>query len=78
MVLIGVRKCENKYYFLLQNWLEKKYFIEVSAEYMHHCGAQITFITKKISMRKNDLVHLIYNSPYGETNLDTAEDTAER
>ena len=59
MVLIGVRKYKNKYNFLLQNWWENKYFIEVSPEYMHHCGAQITFIDKKISTRKNGLVHLI-------------------
>lgn len=53
MVLIGARKSSlGEYFFLLQNWWEGKYFIEVSGEYMHRCSAMITFVRKTITRKQ--------------------------
>lgn len=50
MVLFGVRRtAAGEYFFLLQNWWKDRHFIEVSAEYMHYCGAIITFGSKAIT-----------------------------
>jgi hypothetical protein len=73
MVLIGARKTsEGEYFFLLQNWWEGRYFIEVSAEYMHHCGAQITFVKKGI-IRKKELITFLCEALYAETSADASE-----
>ena len=77
MVLIGARRSVEGHYFLLQNCWQDRHFIEVSAEYMHHCGATITFVNKAIITRKDDLIHLSCRSPYGETNLDNDETSVE-
>lgn len=53
MVLIGARKSSlGEYFFLLQNWWEGKYFIEVSGEYMHRCSAITTFAEEDIISSK--------------------------
>ena len=45
VVLIGAR------FFLLQNWWETKYFVEMSGDCMYQCGALITFVNVPISRR---------------------------
>ena len=57
MVHIGSRISVEGYFFLIQNWWQDRHFIEVSAEYMHHCGAIITSVNKTITMRRDDLIH---------------------
>jgi hypothetical protein len=78
MVLIGARKTsEGEYYFLLQNWWQGRYFIEVSGEYMHHCQAQITFVKKAIT-RKCELTTFLSEALYAETSADASETCYER
>jgi hypothetical protein len=73
MVLIGARKTsEGEYFFLLQNWWEGRYFIEVSGEYMHHCEAQITVVKKGI-IRKKELTTFLSEALYAETSADASE-----
>ena len=73
MVLIGARKSsEGKYFFLLQNWWEGRYFIEVSGEYMHHCEAQITFVKEAIT-RNCNLTTLLSESVYSKSSADASE-----
>lgn len=76
MVLIGARKTvEQKYYFLLQNWWENKYFVEVSAEYMYHCEGSINFVRKPITRSNNLQTNM---ASYAETSIDAPESSAER
>lgn len=78
MVLIGGRKSSvGEYFFLLQNWWEGKYFIEVSAEYMHRCNAIITFVKKTIT-RKQEISDYVCDALYSETSADAAETIFER
>ena len=78
MVLIGARKSTaGEYFFLLQNWWEGRYFIEVSGEYMSHCDAMITFVKKAI-IRKLELSTFICNALYAETSADAAETCYEK
>ena len=78
MVLIGARKTsEGEYYFLLQNWWEGRYFIEVSGEYFHHCQAQITFV-KKVITRKCELTSFLSEALYAETSADASDTCQER
>ena len=73
MVLIGARKTTSgDYFFLLQNWWEGRYFIEVSGEYLHHCQAEITFVKKAIT-RKRELATLLCDALYAETSADASE-----
>jgi hypothetical protein len=45
MVLIGARTDSNdRRWFLLQNWWQKKQFVEVSEEYLEACGATVYFV----------------------------------
>ena len=76
MVLIGARKSrDKKYYFLLQNWWESKYFIEVSGECMYYCGGAITFINKPFARTSNLPTYI---ASYAETSIDTPESSFER
>lgn len=78
MVLIGARKSSTgEYFFLLQNWWEGKYFIEVSGEYMHLCDAKITFVKKAIT-RKYELTNYVCDALYSETTADASETFYER
>ena len=78
MVLIGARKSTaGEYFFLLQNWWEGRYFIEVSGEYMSHCDAMITFVKKAI-IRKLELSTFICDALYAETSADAAETCYEK
>ena len=71
MLLIGARKdAHGQYYFLLQNWWDSKYFIEVSAEYLYYCRANMMYVTKDINSRRADLSVYTYVSPYAETSID--------
>ena len=89
MVLIGIRKEvslnenreeESKYYYLLQNWWQSQYFVEVDALYMFHCEPKITFVLKSLTeytYDKNQLneVHLYVDfSPYAETCFEMEEE----
>eukprot|EP01041_Mallomonas_annulata_P008127 gene8127-16682_t len=80
MILIGARKTiSGEYYFLLQNWWEVKYFIEVSSKYLFQCGATITFVNTPInSTRKVELEPLLCNASYAETGAAACEMIYER
>ena len=78
MVLIGGRKTvDGEYLFLLQNWWEGRYFVEVSGEYMHHCQAEITFVKKAIT-RRRELTTFLCDALYAETSADASETLYER
>ena len=77
MVLIGARKSEGSYFFLLQNWWDGRYFIEVSGEYMYHCEAKITFVNKAIT-RKLEMTSYLSEALYAETSADASETSYER
>lgn len=44
MTLVGHRVAAGTSFFLLQNWWEKKQFVEVDANYLKASGAYFTFI----------------------------------
>ena len=78
MVLIGARKTQaGEYFFLLQNWWEGRYFIEVSGEYLSCCGAMIVFVNKPFG-RRPELSALLCDAMYAETSVDAAEKYYER
>jgi len=46
LLLVGYRYLQGgDIRYLLQNWWEKKSFVEVDADYMRHCGSVVTFCT---------------------------------
>jgi hypothetical protein len=60
MAFVGHRsdKVKNKSYFLLQNWWQKKQFVEVDEEYLKHSGAIVTFIeTPQTHIPDNFSIH---------------------
>jgi hypothetical protein len=80
MVLIGYRlvtgKDGDEVIFLLQNWWEDRYFIEVSASYFAECGGSITLVTScsdciPRSFPKTD-------AEYAETSTDSREQIFEK
>lgn len=77
MVLIGARKSNDNNFFLLQNWWDGRYFIEVSGEYMYHCHAKIIFVNKAIT-RKLDLTSFLCQALFAETDADASETSYER
>ena len=78
MVLIGARKSSvGECFFLIQNWWEVKYFIEVSGDYMHRCLAIITFVKKDIT-RKQVMSEYVCDALYSETSADASETFFER
>jgi hypothetical protein len=78
MVLIGARKTlSGDYFFLLQNWWEGRYFIEVSGEYLYYSEAKITFVEKAVT-RKFELTSLLTDALYAETSADARETFFER
>jgi len=44
MVLVGMKRKNNEYFLLLQNWWEKLQFVEMSAEYFVSSKAGLTWI----------------------------------
>lgn len=51
MILIGMRTeiddtGNTFYYFLIQNWWDTQYFVEVDAEYLGSCRHNIVFVKK--------------------------------
>jgi hypothetical protein len=71
MVLIGARKHNDEYYFLLQNWWHNRYFIEVSGEYMHSAECTIYFLENNISEIPSEFP--VVSSLYAETTMDACE-----
>ena len=50
MLLIGTRKTDDdEYFFLLQNWWEGRFFVEVSADYLYSSEATISFVEEDIT-----------------------------
>ena len=50
MVVIGGRRTNNKLFILLQNWWESMQLVEVSADYLSNCGAQIHFVCESFQL----------------------------
>ncbi len=72
MLLIGGRKSDTgEFFFLLQNWWEKRFFIEVTAEYLYSSEAIISFVEEENKDIPSTFV--CTNSPYSETTTDTSE-----
>lgn len=89
LVLIGIRKEivtnaygeeQSQYFYLLQNWWQEQYFVEVDAEYMFYCRPSITFIVKDLTEyaydknQLNDISPYIDFSPYAETCIEMEEE----
>lgn len=73
MVMIGGRKCpEHKFVFLLQNWWDKRYFIEVSAKYVAS-GASICFVDPACEIRNIPDEYPVILDHYAETDADVGE-----
>lgn len=72
MMLIGCRKnAQGEFVFLMQNWWNNRYFIEVSAAYLESARSTITFID-------NDIPYIPESFPvvfdlYAETSIDICE-----
>ena len=71
MVMIGYRQRGDEYVFLLQNWWEGRYFIEVSESYLAQADANIVFITEDLTEIPANLPTI--NEPYMETDADCPE-----
>ena len=48
MLIIGYRKVDDEYRFLLQNWWKDRYFIEVSERYAAQAEAEYIFVTQNL------------------------------
>ena len=57
MLIIGARRAGDNYFFLLQNWHARKQFLEVSAEYLAHCCAEVYFV------RSTQVITLAHATP---------------
>mmetsp|Transcript_22727 Transcript_22727/g.32644 ORF Transcript_22727/g.32644 Transcript_22727/m.32644 type:complete len:333 (-) Transcript_22727:181-1179(-) len=72
MLLIGGRQAaDGQFYFLLQNWWQDRFFIEVSAEYLYSSEATISFVEEEIKSIPETFT--CTNSPYSETTADACE-----
>lgn len=72
MVLIGGRKNkEGEFVFLMQNWWNNRYFIEVSAAYFESARSTIAFIDSDISYIP-DSFPVVFDL-YAETSVDICE-----
>jgi hypothetical protein len=71
MLLIGAREANGSFFFLLQNWWEDKFFVEVSAEYMFSSNALISFVAENIV--EIPTTFACTNCPYSETSIDACE-----
>jgi len=72
MLLIGTRKTDDdEYFFLLQNWWEGRFFVEVSADYLYSSEATISFVEEDIT--EIPTAFACTNSPYSETATDVRE-----
>jgi len=72
MVLIGVRGEGNGRRFLLQNWWVRKQFVEVDAEYLEGCEAQIHFVRTPQGGFREELPQAA--GMYAETDMIDGED----
>jgi hypothetical protein len=74
LVLIGARKGKDgEYYFLLQNWWESRYFIEVSGQYLSQCDARISFFLGERIERHEVIADFLYQATFAETCADVQE-----
>lgn len=72
MLLIGGRiAADGSFYFLMQNWWENRFFIEVSADYLYSSESTISFIEEDI--QNIPVAFVCTNSPYLETTIDACE-----
>lgn len=74
MLIIGARRAGDNYFFLLQNWHARKQFLEVSAEYLAHCCAEVYFV------RPTQVITLAHATPltdYPATECAIVESDAE-
>jgi hypothetical protein len=78
MLVIGghYSQVSGKYFFLLQNWWEKRFFIEVSAEYLVSVQAEIIFAIDSVTSIPKEFKCI--DSPYVETAVDVGERLDER
>jgi hypothetical protein len=54
MLIIGGRKDgSGRYFFLIQNWWSNSQVIEVSAEYLAYCRAQVHYVVEKVTGLKS-------------------------
>jgi hypothetical protein len=67
----GRRTVNGEYFFLLQNWWSKRFFIEVSAEYLASTRAIIVFVNDEVVAIPANFNCI--NAPCAETCCDTAE-----
>jgi hypothetical protein len=75
MVLIGARRDENgEYFFLVQNWWESRYFMELSGRYLAACDAKIIFLRKNIILERKEVFNgLLNDAVFAETCADASE-----
>jgi hypothetical protein len=71
MLIVGGRKSEDEYYFLLQNWWSGRYFIEVSSTYLQETDSVLTFVRADIESIPEDLPTT--RATYAETTADCSE-----
>jgi hypothetical protein len=73
MVLIGIRATsDGRHMFLLQNWWKRRYFIEVSSEYLAKTAEPlITFIESEIDAIPKEFP--VMKATYAETQIDISE-----
>ena len=76
MVLIGARKEWGRFWFLLQNWWDRRYFIEVDWEYLQSSDCRIVFVMSSAIPPPTSSFTCVTSS-YAETNTDTGEDLDE-
>ena len=59
MILIGYRKENDRNYFLLQNWWEKKQLVELDEEYLESCSPDLYYVkTPQTKIRYNYQINL--------------------
>lgn len=76
MVLVGSCKSnDGRYVFLLQNFWESRYFIEVSGEYLVKTNASIYFVSRETPIKEIPSQFTGDYIVYAETLLDAGERT---
>jgi hypothetical protein len=77
MVMIGWRYdlVHREHCFVLQNWWNSRYFVEVTASYLQSSGALVSFVTQPLASIPNEfpISHLLY----AETAMDSCEGLSE-
>jgi hypothetical protein len=60
MVLVGMRRFDNEWRLLLQNWWDYMQFVEVSAEYLISSGADLVWARNKQTNKPDNVPILHY------------------